>query len=110
MKYKKLMKYLNEYLIEIGRWYTVNFRNEEFKCFDDLEETWRNVNQELIICKSFKFIARLIEKDRINRYKDVYWMNFFKNWNQVFLSSEDELIMELSIQEKPMKFLSSILK
>ena len=114
-KMKKLMNLLNEYLIEIERWFTVNYRNEEFKCFDDLEETWRNINQELLILKSFKFIERLFERKKIDENK-LRWANpyFRLEWWWIFKSAKEKryytALMLLAITDEPMKLLSSILK
>lgn len=124
------MKYMSDFIIYL---YTmenlielVYYYNFEVKTFEvwiwlpnsDTDYCWWTIDKEkeirkyklMIISKEYWFIKRLVDNDKIDYEKDRYWMNFYENWNQKFLSSEDEIIMELSIQDNPIEFLISVLK
>lgn len=121
-KMEKLMNLLNKFLIEINRWYTVNTRNDEYRCFDDTTETWRTINEELLIFKRFWFIERLVRRNHIDYDKTFDWMALAwtwwsysfsvsaftkKTWKQI---QSDRVLMILSLQDEPVEFLLSILK
>ena len=110
MQMIKLKKLLNQYLIEINWWYTVNKRTEEYRCFDDTKKTWWSIEEERLISKRFWFIKRLVQHWKVDRHKDKYWVHLYKNWDQIFIPLYEMLTMELSIQRNPTKFLASILK
>jgi len=79
------------------------------RCIDDWKEIYI-VRQAEILSKKMGFIKRLVENNKIDFEKDKYWMILYENWVQKFLKSEEEILMELSIQDNPIEFLISILK
>lgn len=79
----------------------------------DVDLWWSSIcwiHETVLISKNFWFIQWLIENDKIDFEKDKYWMIFYEDWVQKFIESEEEILMELSIQDNPIKFLISILK
>lgn len=135
IKMEKLVELLNEY--EIEREEKIDsFKDKEkplweryIDCTNDFtfEPTDSKMNWEVfswdtahsvIVSKSYGFIARLVEKDKIN---STIW---FENYNGWTLSFKRELVskkheniikthttlMILSIQDNPLKFLVSLLK
>lgn len=104
---KKLLDLLNQMLEEKGK----DYRFISIVDCDFFQIDWKNwLWYETILSKKFWFIERLCEKEKIDWYRDPYWIHLYKFWDQKFISEEKELIMELSIQENPVEFLISILK
>lgn len=101
---EKLQELLKEYQLSKWEWVRLAWPDVEV---NDKEEL---VLEATLISKKYWFIQWLVENEKIDYNKDKYWMNFFENWSQVFLTSADEVIMELSIQDEPIEFLVSILK
>ena len=72
-----------------------------------------NVWESIIISKWYEFIKRLVEHDKINRWKFGVEYTDKQTLKDIYIAwaKEDELlIMLLSISEKPIEFLISILK
>ena len=68
-----------------------------------------------IISKKFWFIQRLVENDKIEKYKVIElehnWIRPFKLDNLYWeIKLEERLLMLLSIQDNPIEFLCSVLK
>ena len=83
---------------------------------DRAEWNWANdclfedESRAIIISKGYNFIKWLVDNDKISFEKDKYWMILYENWVQKFLKSEEEILIELSIQDNPIEFLCSVLK
>jgi len=83
---------------------------------DRTEWNWANdclfedESRAIIISKGYNFIKWLVDNDKISFEKDKYWMILYENWVQKFLKSEEEILIELSIQDNPIEFLCSVLK
>jgi hypothetical protein len=78
-------------------------------------DNWENWNQvefreNKIISKKFWFIKRLIDNDKIayDRYIKEFRMKDF--WKFYYMSKAEVVIANLSLQDKPVEFLISILK
>ena len=99
-----------------------------FKSYDDYDWTfyWVDCDWEteiawsdaLICSKNFKFIERLVENNKIN---STIWFENYNGWTLSFkrelVSKKHEniirthtILMILSIQDNPLKFLSELLK
>ena len=112
---EKLVELLNEFEIEKpARDYTrrIEKQNKIRMCWT--EYTWAYVDDEeaerIIISKKYKFIEWLVNEDKIDNSK-FYDKNILK-WFMTLTNKEkaDSIIMNLSIQDKPIEFLISVLK
>ena len=108
---KKLKKLLNKFFeYEEKRWpdkltRISNIYNSWEPTFE--LENWYYFNQWYIISKQFWFIKRLVENYKIDLTKlednsDWYWIEL---WDDCY-----EILALLSIQDRPIEFLISILK
>jgi len=117
---EKLIELLNEYDIER------EYYSESGYLFYIDKETWidyddRRFDYE-IISKQYKFVERLVYADKINREKTEitpitqialvtsYWLPKSYDEVQKRYWLYEQLLMLLSIQEEPIKFLVSILR
>jgi len=75
---------------------------------DGIDETW--IENEWICSKRFGFIKWLVEENKIDYEKVRKWENSDSKWDFGTCQPEYFMIMLLSIQENPIKFLLSILK
>lgn len=132
---EKLVELLNEYEIEREEKIDL-FKDKEkplweryIDCTNDLtfEPTDNKMNWEVfswdtahsvIVSKSYGFISRLVENDKI---KSTIWFENYNGWTLSFkrelVSKKHEniirthtILMILSIQDNPLKFLSELLK
>jgi len=99
----KFISLLNDYLLK----YYAEYWNRNLYC--ELGG-WSllNVHETVIISKKFWFIQRLIKENKIDFQKFREKAKFLILSNSI--ESYEILIMELSIQKNPVKFLISILK
>lgn len=109
---RKLMMLLNEYEKD-GDWYITYIMRGE-KSERELQSSYmfdedKNAIQNHIISKSFWFIERLVENDKIDFGGKLNTIRF-ENLVDQTLDSYLALLMLLSIQDEPVKFLSEILK
>lgn len=103
----KLIPLLNEkHNLEWVLWSNVNW--------DYLFVKWNKENkfyEEQIISKKFWFIKRLVDNDKIDFSRDwKYCEKSIEEFDWLFRTDEDSLIMILAIQDEPINFLISILK
>lgn len=106
----KLIKYLDEYLIETKK--KENFESR-VQWLNWIQLFW--IHESIIISKQFWFIERLIEKEKIDREKVLTQFTMIENdwlWNFYWhgVEKKQRLLMLLSFQLRPLDFLSSILK
>lgn len=118
-KYLKLVKLLKEYEEwKVGKYWLWNYiwqLDKDLwiifaKRFPGMDLITEDESRAIIISKGYNFIKWLVDNDRIDFEKDKYWIILYENWVQKFLKSEEEILMELSIQEDPISFLISILR
>ena len=109
----KLIELLNEYEDWMVSW--VKEYSEEFGVF--ILNTEQMIEEEIIISKSFGFIQRLVDNnkidfDKVNKvyYKKIYCWTDWKYVSYEKFLDEEILIMRLSIQDNPIEFLCSVLK
>ena len=111
---EKLIKLLNEYME-----YKEKFWPDKLTRFKWVDTSWNLLfelknweyfQEEYIISKKYWFIEWLVENDKIDQSK-FYDKNILK-WFMTLTKEEkaDSIIMNLSIQDKPIEFLISILK
>ena len=119
----KLIKLLNEYeedKIKNSEWldvmniwkceWTLHYYNN----YKD-ENVFDNVRY-LIISKEYGFIERLLEKKKIDRdelYHEMNWVVYYNHYEWEIIeeySDSDWLIMLLSVQNEPIKFLLNNIK
>lgn len=112
---EKLIKLLNEY--EAERHKTSIIADIREQKGDDLSYLWMNYNYSELLCisKGYEFIKWLVKKDKIDFYKVGQAENELEvDVNIYRLSYEDDnyywLLMILSIEDEPIKFLISVLK
>ena len=111
---KKLIELLNEYESKRHKTSVIaNIRKGEDR-LSYLEMNW-NYSELLCISKGYEFIQRLVENDKIDKYKVIElehnWIRPFKLDNLYWeIKLEERLLMLLSIQDEPISFLISILK
>ncbi len=117
---QKLIELLNEYVEETDFWDNLDEYNEaDIIDGETLEVNWNYHDIEYLYTKQFWFIQRLVEQDKIDRYKkeieksdyDITFtwaltMDKKSDWDIMV----DTLLMLLSIQDEPIEFLVSILK
>lgn len=100
----KLLDLLNEY---DGRNHWWDYDEEDL----DINAEDNSVLE--IISKQFWFIKWLVENEKIdleNIKETFYVRSFQKDWTAIKYEYYEELLMLLSIQDEPLKFLISILK
>jgi hypothetical protein len=113
---EKLIELLNEYE-NVNDWYaTYTTRWEDSKrelkssyMFDEAQ----NIIQIYIISKSFWFIKRLVENDKIDLSNEEYFYQdtiYELEQAQLIKDLSDYLIMKLSISDNPIEDLISYLK
>ena len=106
----KLIKLLNEYahtdFVEYKDW-----------CFNEkfMWEAWMWYSDVEVISKDFWFIQWLVDNNKINWSKYGYSIEYTKSRKGLLplhktIKRWDSIIMLLSIKEKPLEFLVSILK
>jgi len=102
------MEKLIELLNESEDWFV-----SKFVSYDGINrvfrlDNWQSFHYTLILSKEYCFIKRLVENNKIDTQK------FREKAKFIILSNSikyyEFLIMELSIQKNPVKFLISILK
>ena len=109
---EKLIELLNEY--EVIRIKEANNKKEVWNL--DRYTPYRYTKQVIewfsntIISKSFGFIQRLVENDKIDLIKLTCMNPRYTEILDSDFSWEDRIIMLLSIQDNPIEFLVSILK
>ena len=114
----KLMQYLDDYLVEIHK------KKPDFS----VKIAWLQwfhlfwIHESIIISKQFKFIERLIQTDKIDYDKTFEWNAMAWTWWNYAISVSaftsktreeiqiDKILMILSVNERPLHFLQSILK
>ena len=112
MKENKLIELLDEY--DSVQYHKINHKIENWEIYrnvwgtDGWHQVWR-------YCKQFWFIKRLVENDKIDKYKVIElehnWIRPFKLDNLYWeIKLEERLLMLLSIQDNPIEFLISVLK
>jgi hypothetical protein len=113
---EKLIELLNEYE-NVNDWYaTYTTRWEDSK--RELKSSYmfdedQNIIQIYIISKSFWFIKRLVENDKIDLSNEEYFYQdtiYELEQAQLIKDLSDYLIMKLSISENPIEDLISYLK
>lgn len=123
---EKLIRFINEYGHTSACWPFETYRIEPatewnssylvLKRDDNWEWDWKDWHLPIprLISKEYGFIKRLIENDKIDRPKvwlkikdlwDNYWWFAIYSWIHI-----ECLLMLLSIQDKPIDFLISILE
>ncbi len=114
IKMDKLLKYINQYCEEAQiKWR--RYRTNDWIMYDN---RWELQSEALAICKNYRFISRLVENDKI---KSTIWFENYNGWTLSFkrelVSKKHEniirthtILMILSIQDNPLKFLSELLK
>lgn len=106
-KEAKLMQYLDDYLVELHK-QKPNF---------ETRVVWLNwvrlfwIHESIIISKQFWFIKRLCEKDLIDFESETYFNWYSELFDERNLrTSTASIIAILSVNIRPLDFLSSILK
>lgn len=110
---EKLVKLLNEYHFSWTEyiWYFLDEEENRIYFRTKVVDKWlideQRISDERIISKKFWFIKRLVKNNKVDLKK----ANNIDNWPLFdYYSDEDALIMALSINNEPLKFLESILK
>ena len=120
---EKLIELLNEYVEETDFWDDLNEYNEaEILDEETLEVNWKYHDIEYLYTKKFWFIKWLVENDKIDIVK-VYenLTNYeieirIRAVKELLENNEEDtiaylkLLMLLSIQDEPIRFLCEILK
>jgi len=89
------MKKLNTLLQDYKNWLLNEYDLKEY------ESDW----------KSFKeLVQRLVDNDKIQSKYLTWWAKLIDSHTYVEYSKAEQLIMDLSIQDNPIKYLCSILK
>jgi hypothetical protein len=106
----KLIELLNEYGNEKNSdlYYKFELKNWELYCYDDVTDVlWTMQDEAMVICsKKFWFIKWLVDNDKIDKGEipqiDGSYYNLYDDC--------DNLLMNLSIQDEPIRFLCEIIK
>ena len=105
----KLIKYLNEYKLYTDHKKSIMSEYVWANVWDDIvmdSYVWTTKDNTLeIISKKFWFIKWLVDNDKIDFDKIQIWFQ-----STLWYWKYDSLLMLLSIQDKPIEFLVSILK
>ena len=104
---EKLIELLNEY-----SWCDVEIKKREDKSDLYLLDGFA-VCEERILWKKYWFIRWLVENDKIERNEFIHKSRDWDIFNEKLSAKEDDylcLLMLLSIQDEPIRFLISILK
>lgn len=101
----KLLDYFNTYNCspEMAEWELVSERTEK-----DWNTTSR-IYKAYILSKDYGWIKRLVKNDKVdlNKLKNEIYVNMMES---LPFENYERLIMLVSIQDEPLKFLESILK
>ena len=101
-EYQKVLDLLNEYEDPMISRYEKY--DEETGFF--ILNTWQKAREEVILGKTYWFIKRLVENEKVDFKKlTVSYIYHDDEW-----SWEKELLMQLAIQDEPIEFLIGILK
>lgn len=104
----KLIKLLNKYLNDgQERLYACYPLDEDFDKFFHTKDWEWTIEEAQVISKKFWFIKWLVDNDKIDKDKVKLLSVFQETW---YYNLYQSLLMILSIQEKPIEFLISILK
>ncbi len=102
---EKLQELLKEYQLSNGEWVRLAWPDVEV---NDKEEL---VLEATLISKKYWFIKWLVENKKINTESYCRITSIERKWEKdVYRDEVDSLLMLLSIQDKPIEFLVSILK
>jgi len=115
MDYWKLIELLNEYVEKYNKsdlYYTFELEKDSWWlfCYDDVTDHkwWTMQDEAMVICsKKFWFIKWLVENNKVDISKVWKLSNM---WFGDKYTREETLLMLLSIQDEPIRFLTSILK
>ena len=106
---EKLIKLLNEYNIEL-HWVDRTYKDGFDLWYE--QEYMRDFRVAYLISKSFWFIKRLVDKEKIDRDKILKENWLFRKYfyDLEYVKNYDRLVMWLSVEDNPTKFLISYLK
>ena len=106
---EKLIKLLNEYNIEL-HWVDRTYKDGFDLWYE--QEYMRDFRVAYLISKSFWFIKRLVDKEKIDRDKILKENWLFRKYfyDLEYVKNYDRLVMWLSVEDNPTKFLISNLK
>ena len=106
---EKLIKLLNEYKIEL-HWVDRTYKDGFDLAYE--QEYMRDFRVAYLISKSFWFIKRLVQNDKIDRDKILKENWLFRKYfyDLEYVKNYDRLVMWLSVEDNPTKFLISYLK
>jgi hypothetical protein len=111
----KLLELLNEYVEKHNKsdlYYTFELKDNWWLfCYDDVTDHkwWTMQDEAMVICsKKFWFIKWLVENDKIDLDNEELVSLMSELWE--FNQYEKCLLMLLSIQDEPIRFLCEILK
>ena len=118
---EKLIELLNEYVEKYNKsdlYYTFELEKDSWWlfCYDDVTDHkwWTMQDEAMVICsKKYWFIKWLVENEKIDRTfrEDIKYPYYLeKEWLLQGYEKSDVIIMLLSIQDEPTRFLVSILK
>lgn len=108
-EYQKLLDLLNEYEDPMVSWYEKY--DEETGFF--ILNSWQKVQEEVILGKTYWFIEWLVRNEHIDfsKVKEKTWLERELYERMLYWYKEtDFLIMLLSIEDEPVRFISKLLK
>ena len=106
---QKLIGLLNEYVEETDFWDNLNEYNEvEILDEETLEVNWKYHDIEYLYTKKFWFIKWLVENDKVDLENEELISLMSELWERG--NPVKCLLMLLSIQDEPIRFLCEILK
>lgn len=112
LRWDKLIEPLEKYLLELAK------RNPLYTNFN-VNLSWVSilwVHETILISKEFWFIQRLVEHDKIDQFyyestvRVKRYIDEYEEYDYVFPMDYEQLIMLLSIKDKPIEWLCEILK
>lgn len=109
---EKLLNLLNEKMEDDEKNWP---KHSRFLNYDDINHVFRLNNGcsfcvEFVLSKRYGFIKRLVNKDKIDLMKLKKWIEDNKFYCAKWGKITNMLIMLLSIQDEPIRFLISLLK